>query len=526
MKPMYCLSLAASWTVSVVGASPPAAGQCDQFQLVPTVYPAVNEPSALAIGDLDGDGESDLAVADASGSELGVMLGRKDASFGEVTIYPAGAHPLAVALGDIDGDGDVDAVVANQGWYDHGAQLWRDYGLTLLFNSGAGRFASHVFVPMPTGKLEPQGVALGDIDADGDLDVTLAIGNSGYLLSDVAVLTNDGSGRLGAPAFFPTGYDPVALALADIDGDAYLDLLTANHFGYSLSVLLGVGDGTFAPAQAYPTGQYPRDVALADVDGDGDLDAAVPYRYGVRVLRNVGNGAFGWAGTYSAGIRPEAAAFADLDGDGDQDLLAVDVVGDAIYTWTNAGDGAFVPRDHFFVGNAPTDLTARDLDRDGDPEVAVVNAYDGNVAVLRNECPISTYCVGKQNSQGCIPEIGWSGTPSASGADDFFVMALSELNNRTGIVFFGLGTANTPFEGGTLCVQAPFVRTPVQDSGGNPGADDCSGSYVFHASQAWMNQHRWWASEEIFAQYWSRDPAHPDGTGVALSNALRFTIQP
>jgi hypothetical protein len=63
-------------------------------------------------------------------------------------------------------------------------------------------------------------------------------------------------------------------------------------------------------------------------------------------------------------------------------------------------------------------------------------------------------------------------------------------------------------------------------SGGNSGPADCSGTFDFHVTNAWVVAHGWSAGTQLFAQSWSRDPGHPDGSGVSLSNALRFTVQP
>jgi hypothetical protein len=105
------------------------------------------------------------------------------------------------------------------------------------------------------------------------------------------------------------------------------------------------------------------------------------------------------------------------------------------------------------------------------------------------------------------------------------VIATNELSKKSGLAFFGRGAAWMPFSGGTLCVQAPLVRTPVQSSGGSKGKTDCTGVYDFDVSYAWLVEHRWSVGDELFAQFWSRDSRHPDGTGAALSNALRFTLQ-
>ena len=143
---------------------------------------------------------------------------------------------------------------------------------------------------------------------------------------------------------------------------------------------------------------------------------------------------------------------------------------------------------------------------------------------LRLENP-SSYCVSKANSLGCLPVVGSTGTPSLGGLDDFVVTASQELSNRNGLMFFGLAPFDLPFNGGTLCVQPPLQRTTIQNSFGNPPPVDCSGNYAFPFTHALMNQFGLAPGDPVYCQYWSRDPQHPDGTGVALTNGLVFAVQ-
>jgi hypothetical protein len=80
----------------------------------------------------------------------------------------------------------------------------------------------------------------------------------------------------------------------------------------------------------------------------------------------------------------------------------------------------------------------------------------------------------------------------------------------------------------TLCVQPPVIRKRLQFSAGNApsGGVDCSGTLHSAFSQAYMAG--WLVSPgmRVYAQYWYRDPNHADGTGVALSNAVSFTVTP
>jgi hypothetical protein len=138
----------------------------------------------------------------------------------------------------------------------------------------------------------------------------------------------------------------------------------------------------------------------------------------------------------------------------------------------------------------------------------------------------STYCLSKKNSQGCQPAIGASGSASASQGSGFVVSTTQVLNNKSGVLFYGHGAQNTPFQGGTLCVATPVQRTPIVNSGGNPPPNDCSGalSVDFNVWIAGGSDPSLVAGATVFAQSWSRDPQSASLT--SLSNALRFTVCP
>lgn len=142
------------------------------------------------------------------------------------------------------------------------------------------------------------------------------------------------------------------------------------------------------------------------------------------------------------------------------------------------------------------------------------------------DCAPVTYCTAKLNSQGCLAAIASSGTPTLSGADDLHLTASNVINQKMGLLFWGNGSDNAPFQGGTLCVQGPFQRTTTQSSGGSAAGADCTGTYDFHFSQAYMSGRGFTVGTQINAQYWYRDPQHVDGTGSGLSNGIEFTICP
>lgn len=160
------------------------------------------------------------------------------------------------------------------------------------------------------------------------------------------------------------------------------------------------------------------------------------------------------------------------------------------------------------------------LDPDG------TRADMGAIWYSANYCPSPVaYCTAKTNSQGCTPRIAYTGFPRVSGPDDFVLYAADVLDHKAGLLFWGRTAQITPFQGGTKCVATPTVRTALADSGGALPPGNCTGSYSFHFSHAYTNANALQAGDNVYAQWWSRDPASlPHTTG--LTDALRFSVCP
>lgn len=135
----------------------------------------------------------------------------------------------------------------------------------------------------------------------------------------------------------------------------------------------------------------------------------------------------------------------------------------------------------------------------------------------------TTYCVAKENSAGCVPSMGYLGSPSVGGADDFFAVADQMMAQKPCIAIWSHGAASNPFFGGTLCLAPQIHRTPPSVSSGMSG---CEGSASFHFSHGYMASKGLVAGDRLYVQFWQRDPAHSDGTGVGLSNGLSVYLIP
>jgi hypothetical protein len=140
----------------------------------------------------------------------------------------------------------------------------------------------------------------------------------------------------------------------------------------------------------------------------------------------------------------------------------------------------------------------------------------------------TTYCTAKTTSIGCVPSIGASGVPSASAGSGFTITASDVINNKNGLLFYSLtGQQAIPFQGGTLCGKPPIRRTTVQNAGGNPPPNDCSGTFAmdFNVLIASGVNPLLVAGQQVDAQWWFRDPGFSAPNNSGLSNAIDFVIQ-
>jgi hypothetical protein len=361
-------------TVNNVVVAPP---DCPSVFHTRTDSPAGVRPAAMAVADLDGDGIPDLAVADAFGDTLGVLLGNGDGTFAPGAYYPTASHPVSVAATDLNGDGSIDLVVAEE---------W-DNKVSVLFNYGDGTFTPRVDY---AGGFNADGVVAVDLNGDGRPDLAVSDDNAGPGVQVVSVLLNKGDGTFAPAITSPTGAEPTAITAADLNGDGKLDLVVTDWGvgANAVSVLIGNGDGTFAANVDYPVGQSPDAVAAVDLNGDGKPDLAVANFYGntVSVLINHGDGTFAPRVDFSTGAGPSSIAAVDLNGDGKLDLAVVCESQNSIDILYNKGDGTFAANTTSSTGHIPVSIVAADLNTDGLPDLTVAEYLDDTVSVWLGVC--------------------------------------------------------------------------------------------------------------------------------------------
>ena len=299
------------------------------------VYTNVQEPmgadsgvldSSIAFGDYDDDGDLDIALTGDDGANPRFMIYRNDVGIYNLAQEPMGANQgvnaSSIAFGDIDNDGDLD--IALTGW--DGAT-----NRFIIYTNNGGIY-NPAQNPMGTQGVYYSSIAFGDIDNDGDMDIALT-GWDSLLIPRFIIYTNNGGtyNLAQEPMGLNIGVLDSSIAFGDYDDDGDLDIaLTGTDNGASNRFIVYRNDGGTYNLDQEPMGINQgvafSSIAFGDYDNDGDLDIAltgydkVNYRF--IIYRNDGS-------TYNLaeepmginqGVRYSSIAFGDYDNDGDLDI--------------------------------------------------------------------------------------------------------------------------------------------------------------------------------------------------------------
>ena len=379
-------------------------------------------PNSVAIADVNGDNIPDLVVANwctdstCTASSVAVLLGRGDGTFQPAVTYGSGGLIAdSVAVAQLRGTGHpVDIVVANCG---STGSTCANGNVAVLLGVGNGTFDTAV--PYTLGADGATSVAIADVSGDGIPDLLVATGSTAGGL--VGVLTGKGDGTFNPEVTYGSGgVNPLALAVADVNGDGKPDVVVANQCAddtctsSNVGVLLGNGEGTFGTAATFGSGGLFSDgVAIDDLNRDGKLDIVVANSSSsstvddgnVGVLLGNGDGTFKTAVPYLSGAFGAASvAVADVNGDGKKDLVVANCSatvssctggGGTVGVLLGYGNGTFQTAVTYLSGGStPFGVAVADVNGDGRPDIVAANcggascgtaATAGTVGVLINQ---------------------------------------------------------------------------------------------------------------------------------------------
>jgi subtilisin family serine protease/Tol biopolymer transport system component len=302
-------------------------------------------PSSLAVGQFNGTGSLDVAVANSDSDNVTILLDFNGTTFNSITnVGGMGRGPGSVVAADINGDTRPDLVTANE--FSH--------TVTVLLNNGAGGFAAAQTIP--AGGSFPFAVAVGKLNDDEQLDLAVAnfgSNNLGDPLGSVAVFLGGAGGAFQSPLVFRNqdgiGVSPASIAIADFNRDGRNDIATGNFRDNTVSILVGKLGGGFTVLPSIPSGGIgPIDVTTGDLDGDGDRDVVLSNLNGrtgsIAVLRNQSTP--GGATSFEPAEVLAVASFAidtpvffnavgNVAGDGLSDVVVVDGDDNALRLYIN-----------------------------------------------------------------------------------------------------------------------------------------------------------------------------------------------
>ena len=455
-------------------------------------------PATVAVGDVNGDGRADLAVANHMSGTVGVLLGNGNGTFQNQQTFAAGQNPESVVLGDVNEDGRLDIIVTN---------YWAA-SVSVLLGNGNGTFQPQQVVA--TGP-QPALVALGDLNGDGRLD--LAVGNLGS--NNLGVLLGNGNGTFQAQRTFATGTSPIAVALGDVNGDGRSDLAIANNGSNTVDVLLNSGRGSFtgpaytikqvnpqvqsidrttpsspttdatsvsytvtfsesvmgvdaADFEVVRTGSVAIDrtevasisdlvysVTISGIRGSGTLGLNLVDNDSIRDL--AGNPLVSAGGllslqaqqTYATGVQPASVKLGDLNRDGVLDLAVANWGSNSISVLRGNGNGTFQTQQTLATGTNPREVGLGDLNGDGRLDLAVTNMNANTVGVLL--CNVDgTFQAQQTYATGARPKSIAVSDVSSDGKADLIVTNYGNDNGTTVSVLLNNGN-------GTFQAQQTFA---------------------------------------------------------------------
>ncbi len=533
-----------------------------------------SDSQGVSLGDLDADGDLDAFVANASWEDQPnhVWLNDGHGGFGDNGQNLGGSSSTAVACGDLDGDGDLDAFVGNfiqadTVWLNHHlpevvgvspppdshtAALTTDvsatYDVAIDPASVPGAFVVHggqtgtllvppntITVVGPTVTLRQAGcffpgelvqatagvgirasgtqlparpfvwqfrtaplggfgtfndslqrlggcdswrVSLGDLDGDGDLDAFVA--NGFWAQQANRVWLNDGSGAFSDSGQELGNRDTRAVVLGDLDGDGDLDAFAANYDGPD-EVWLNDGTGLFTDSGQGLADTMSTDASLGDLDADGDLDVFVTTSWRNIIWLNDGQAGFSGIALHTDHFQSQGVALGDLDGDGDLDAFTASHAEQPNEVWLNGGEANFVNSGQLLGDSYSKDVALGDLDGDGDLDAFVTNEVGPDKVWLNDG-----HGTFSDSGQDLGDYLGWDvclGDLDADGDLDAFAVTPGPRNR------VWLNDGHGAFsENGQNLGDSPTTGVALGDLDGDGDLDAFVANGAGRGNQVWLNE--------------------------------------
>lgn len=331
-------------------------------------------PGSLAAADFNADGRSDLAVGSFDG--VRILLSDGSGSFAPGGSFAAGERPGPLTVADLNGDGRSDLIAVNQ----------RSDSVSILLGDGSGGFAPATSFAVGN---YPCSVAVSDFNGDAAADLAVLID------SGIDILPGDGLGSFGAPSYLSAA-SLESVIVGDFNGDGLSDLAGPDTGIDGVTIFLSTGTGAFASPIGFALGGITsgHHVAVADFDGDGRSDMALGSHSSgtISIIMGSDTGSFRIAARLAAGWSPNVLSVGDFNGDAIIDLAALnppqsEIGESSVSILPGLGGGAFLAADSVLVEPSPISVASGDFDSDGRADIAVAETTGttGGVTVLLND---------------------------------------------------------------------------------------------------------------------------------------------
>lgn len=312
-----------------------------------------------------------------------------DVSFAAKKDFVMGSNPGKVLVADFDGDGKEDMVVSNAG--SNTISVARNTS-----TKGEISFDHNITYYTSNG---PSGIAIGDLDGDGRLDIAVSIFNAG-LAGSVSIFRNTsstGTVSFAPPINYPTGDGSSGVSVGDLNGDGKPDVVVANGNSYTISILknttLSAGSISFAAKQNYSPGKRPDDIKMADFNGDGKIDLVTANlnTNTVSVSKNVSTHdavAFAEEISFPCGDFPTKVSVGDIDGDGKEDVAVNNYTSNFVSILRNTSTTesiSFADRLLIETESNPVSLCLTDFNGDSKVDLAVATQSSANLSLFQNQ---------------------------------------------------------------------------------------------------------------------------------------------
>jgi hypothetical protein len=329
-------------------------------------------PVSLNARDMNGDDVPDLVLANRNVSEVAILPGTGDGTFGDPVTVASAPFPLALVPSDMDNDGDTDTVSVSLA-----------YDVMVHRNGGDADLTPPPPATEAPGGSEPVAVAASDFDGDSIIDLAVS-----FRISDnVGIFRGKADGTFESPVLIPVSSTPTNVSEGDFNGDGITDLAVPSQDNNLVTLLAGNGDGTFgSPLEVdLGIGNLPGYATVGRFNNDpfDDIAVAVETAQMISVLLGNGDGTFQAPGFVATGRSPQFLTHGDLDQDEVADLVVgIDDFPGGVEVHLGNGDGTFAAGNLVFPianGLYIQHMDVVDLDQDGFKDITVMTGYSDPV---------------------------------------------------------------------------------------------------------------------------------------------------